>query len=292
MMEFLNRHKRLFLLLGMVVCITAIVFTVNPSIRPGFIEKALSYTVVPVQRGVTAAGRWVAEKFSGFSDTVKLVDENKQLRDEINRLRVDNQRLDLLDEENKRLSALLAVQQKYEELPMRGAEIIGKDPMEWYDSYNIDLGANDGLTRNMAILGDGGGLLGVVRDVYPLTSKVISIIDSRCSVAVSCTRTGDNGILKGDTRLMQQGLCRMEYLHAEAQVMAGDEIVTSTLSNYYPPGVLVGTVLRVESNPDGLTKYAIVQPAAKTDDIETVLVVTKLYGDENAVNDEPAFIED
>jgi rod shape-determining protein MreC len=276
----------------MLICVTGIIFTVNPSIRPSFIENALSYTVVPIQRGITAAGRFVTDKFSGFSDTVKLVDENKRLREEINRLRTDNQRLDLLDEHNKRLSALLAVAQKYEELQTRGADIIGKDPTDWYDSFHINLGGGEGITRNMAVLGDGGGLVGVVKEVYQNHSKVVSIIDSRCSVAVSCVRTGDNCVLKGDTRLMQQGLCRMEYIHADAQILPGDEIITSSLSNYYPPGVLVGIVQRVESNADGLTKYAIVKPAAQIDDIETVLVVTKLYGDENAANDEPVFIED
>jgi rod shape-determining protein MreC len=84
----------------------------------------------------------------------------------------------------------------------------------------------------------------------------------------------------------------MEYIHADAQILPGDEIITSSLSNYYPPGVRVGVVQRVESNADGLTKYAIVKPAALIDDLETVLVVTQLYGDENAADDEPVFIED
>ncbi len=99
-------------------------------------------------------------------------------------------------------------------------------------------------------------------------------------------------MLKGDVRLMQQGLCRMEYIHADAQILPGDEIITSTHSSLFPPGVLVGTVLRIEPNPDGLTKYAVIQPAAQIDNVETVLVVTELYGDEEATFDEPVFLED
>jgi rod shape-determining protein MreC len=58
----------------------------------------------------------------------------------------------------------------------------------------------------------------------------------------------------------------------------------------FPPGIMVGTVLSVEPNPDGLTKYAVIQPAANINRIENVLVVNRLFGDENATGDEPWFI--
>ncbi len=87
-MEFISRHKKLFLSLGMVICVTAIIFTLNPSFRPTFVEKALAYTVVPVQEGFTAAVRWIGDKFNGFADTNRLVDENEALMEEISRLRI------------------------------------------------------------------------------------------------------------------------------------------------------------------------------------------------------------
>jgi cell shape-determining protein MreC len=58
----------------------------------------------------------------------------------------------------------------------------------------------------------------------------------------------------------------------------------------FPPGILVGTVQSVEPNPDGLTMFAIVRPAATINRIETVLVVTALFSDENTRTDEPVFL--
>lgn len=292
-MEFLTKYKRIFLLAGMAVCVTAIILTLRPGFRPTFVGKALGFVITPLQQGATAVTRRVGGFFSMLSEMSRLQAENAALKDQISLLTIDNQRLRLADEENKKLSALLEIGQKYADLPKTGAEIIGKDPNDWYDSFHIDKGTLHGLTRNMAVLGD-GGLVGVIRECYPNYAKVITLIDSRCSVAVKNVRTEDIGILKGDVKLMPQGLCRMEYINADAQIMPGDEIVTSAHSAHYPPGILVGTVLRVEPNLNGLTKYAIIQPAANIDRVETVWVVTKLYGDENqdAVNDEPVFLED
>ena len=290
-MEFFKKHNRLFLALGMLICAAAIVWTLRPVYRPTFIEKALGYVVAPLQKGATAVTQGVGGFFSSFADAGRRNAENAELKEQVNRLTIENRRLRLADEENKKLSELVRIAQKYAELPLTGAEIIGKDPNDWYDSFHIDKGTLDGLTKNMAVLG-GGGLVGVVREVYPNYAKVVSVIDHRFSAAVKNMRTEDIGIIKGDFRLMPQGLCRMDYIDAGAQVLEGDEIYTSNLSSFFPPGVFVGTVLQVGPNLDGMTQYAIIQPAANVKRIETVLVVTRLYGDENAVDDVPVFLED
>ena len=290
-MEFLGRHKRLFLAAGILLCAVMMVFTLRPGYKPMLAEKLLVYIAAPLQKAATSTVRRVGGFFAAITEVDRLRAENEDLRERLNLLSIDNQRLRLADDENKKLSALISIDQKYADLPKTGAEIIGKDPNDWYDSFHIDKGTNDGLTKNMAVLG-GGGLVGVIREVYPGYSKVISIIDHRFSAAGKNTRTEDIGIVKGDYLLMPQALCRMDYIDARAQIMAGDEIVTSNHSSFFPPGILIGTVLSVEANPDGLTKHAILKPEANVRRVETVLVVTQLFGDENAVDDKPQFLED
>jgi rod shape-determining protein MreC len=279
-MEWLARHRKLFLSAGMLTCLAAIILTANPNFKPTIAEKAIAYTVVPLQSGVRSFTNWMSVRFSGFADTARLWEENIELREQIGWLTQENRRLRLADEENKELSALLKIAQRYAELPTEGAGIIGHDPNNWNDSFSINKGGNHGLRRNMAVLGD-FGLLGRIEEVYPNYSKMITLIDHRFAVAVKNSRTEDIGVLKGDVRLMQRGLTRMDYISgAEAQIMPGDEIVTSAHGSLFPPGILVGTVLSVEPNPDGLTMFAIVQPAATLSRIETVLVVTRLFGEE------------
>ncbi|MDR1664860.1 MAG: rod shape-determining protein MreC [Clostridiales bacterium] len=281
-MEFLKKHKRLFLSLGMAVCLTAIIFTASPGATPTFVENALGYVIVPLQRGVSDVTGWIGGKFSTFAEMDGLREENRLLREQNSLLKIDNERLLYAEAENKRLTELLEIDQTYAALPKVGARVIGKDPTDWYNSYNIDKGSSEGLTPNMAVLGE-AGLIGLVREVYPTYSKVVSIIDDRCAVAVMCERTGDWGQLFGDIDLMPQGLCRMDYIESDAQIMAGDEIVTSALSSYCPPGILVGTVLSVEPDGNGLTKHAIIEPASRIDRVEVVQVVNQLFGDEEEI---------
>ena len=98
----------------------------------------------------------------------------------------------------------------------------------------IDKGSNDGLEVDMVVL-SGNGLVGHIIEVAPNYSKVLAIIDDRNAVSSKVLRTGDLGIVKGDLSLLNQGLCRMEYVDAEADIIVGDEIVTSNLSDIYPP---------------------------------------------------------
>ena len=276
-MHLLYKYKRIFLLTGMGVCVIAMMITINQSYRPGIFTRALSYVIVPLQSGTTSVANWVSSNVSMIWEINSIRDENTRLREEIGWLEIEMQRLRLAGEENLHLTELLYIRQRYGELPIVGATIIAWDHSSWYGSFTIDRGSNDGLEVDMAVLGT-GGLIGRISEVYPNRSQVISIVDYRFAATVQSVRTGDTGIIRGDSTLMQQGLIRMEYIGEADNIMAGDELITSELSKIFPPAILVGTVLEVRPTPDRLAQYAIVQPS--TDNIrrlEHVLVVNELF---------------
>ena len=72
---------------------------------------------------------------------------------------------------------------------------------------------------------------------------------------------------------MNSGLCRMEYIDAEAEIMEGDEIVTSHLSDVYPSGITIGRVKEIQTDANGLTKYAIIEPYVDFKHLDTVLII-------------------
>jgi len=94
-------------------------------------------------------------------------------------------------------------------------------------------------------------------------------------------RTGDLGVVKGDYTLMNNGLCKMEYIDGEAQIAVGDEIVTSQLSEVYPEGLSIGKVTKIETDANGLTKYAIIEPFVDLKHLGTLLVIDKNTTEEN-----------
>ena len=88
-------------------------------------------------------------------------------------------------------------------------------------------------------------------------------------------RTGDLGVVKGNYTLSNRGLCKMEYIDGDAEIMVGDEIVTSHLSDIYPEGLAIGKVLEIETDTNGLTKYAVIEPYVDLKHLDTVLVLDK-----------------
>jgi len=288
MIEFLEKRRRLFLITGIVLCLIAIVVTINPAVGTTVFGGFLSRIVTPMQQGLNATIGWIGGQFAGFGNNLRMAEEIQRLEEANNTLLIENHRLQFAAEENARLSELLDINQRYGELPTTGARIIGVSPNVWHSRFFVDRGENDGITNNMPILG-GGGLLGVIRQVHPNRSQFVSIIDSSFSVAVMNPRTDDVGMVSGDMRLMQQGLVRMDRIEPASQIIVGDELFTSTHSSIFPAGLLVGTVVSIHPNPDGHTRYAIIRPAATLDDIEFVSIVT-MVGDETATEDGHTFI--
>ena len=294
MIELFERHKRVFLLTGIIICIGAVILTVNPSAASSgtnFLQRGLSYIVTPMQRGTSSAISWVQGNFSAMADNQQLLQEIRVLQEENNILRIENDMYRLAAEEINELVTLLEIRRRYDYLPMIGARVIGSNIIDWYHRFVLDRGIDDGIANNMAVVGD-GGLLGVIRLVNPGSSQFISVIDSGFSVAVVSTRTGDIGMASGNFRLMQQGLMRMDRIEATAQIMPGDELRTSTHSSIFPPGILVGTVESIHPNPDGITRHAIIRPTVNLDNIEMVLIVTEVFGDSTATRDDFTTISD
>jgi len=279
-MTIFERHKRAFLLTGIFICLTAIVLTINPRFGSNFISRGFSLIVTPMQRGLNSSISWVRGHFSALVNNQNLITENRRLLEENIHLQLENERLQLAAKDNEALSTLFNMHGRYSALPTMGARVIGFDPNDWHNSFHIDIGSNDGIKIGMAVIGD-GGLIGVVRYVHSNRSQVVAITDSRFAAAVMSYRTEDVGTVRGEVRLMQQGLIRLDHFDASAQFMPGDEIHTSSHSSIFPRGLFIGTIKSLHTNPDGLTRHAIIEPAANLTNIEVVLVVTEVFGDAN-----------
>ena len=277
-MEFFYKHKRLFLALGITICLSAIVVTITGVAPTSFLGRGLSYVVVPLQRGASSATQWISGRFYVLARSEQILAENRALVEENIRLRNANQRLYLLDEENYRINTMLEMYQRYPELPMVGARIIGQNPNDWRPSFQIDKGENHGIKPNMVVLGD-GGILGVIHQTGPYHSLVVSIMDNSFAAAVRNARTEDVGVVWGNSELRPDGLMWMPRIEGTARFMPGDEILTSAHGAFFPPGILVGTVVSVHHNQDGHTQHAIIQPSVNLDRVDIVLIVNQLFGD-------------
>jgi len=271
-LEFFQKYKNRIILAISILFVVIALATAAQKANSSIVENTLGFVVVPFQRLTTGIGNWISDITHSSKDTDTLKEENKSLKLQIALLEGENNRLSLYEEENEDLSALLKIAQKYPSYETVGAEIIGKNAGVFYQSFLIDKGEKHGIAPNM-VLTTGSGLAGKIIECGKSYSKAQSLLDSRSSVSAMSLRTEDLGVVKGDYSLVDKGLCRMEYIDANANILEGDEIVTSQLSSVYPPGISIGTVKEIKMDPNGLTKYAIIEPTVDFKHLKTILVI-------------------
>jgi len=274
-LRHLRRNKRIFILSLAGFCLLMIIVTALTNSGPTFLGKALSTITNPIQSGIMGLSKWTSDRIGFFRGMTALFEENQRLSEENAILRMDNSRMRLVDEENEKLAELLETRRRYADFPYLVGLTRAVDPGNWYKQFNIDIGSTHGVLVNMPVLAD-GALLGRVTEVWPFYSRVQSIIDDTSGVSARVFRSNHVGTVRGDVELMMEGLCLMEFTSLEVDIAVGDEIQTSQLSSYYPPGITIGFVESVARDSRGMTS-AVIKPVADLSHVDYVLVITKLY---------------
>lgn len=207
--------------------------------------------------------------FKGIS---RLNAENEQLREELLTARAELNSIKLTEHENTQLSALLKMQEEYSDFPTIGARIIAKDPGNWFNTFIINKGTNYGLKKNMAVI-TADGLVGKISECGYNYSKVVSIIDDTDAVSAQSVRTNSIGYVTAD--FSEEAQCKMQYSENNSDILAGDEIVTSYISEIYPRGISIGHVKKLVTDDRTSLKYAIIEPSVDFSRLDYVLVISK-----------------
>lgn len=261
-------HKTIIIVLILVSIVLA-VFSINRK-TPTLIENGVGTVAKPIMEANTDALNWVDRIFKYFSDKKGLIDENTKLKEELMAARSELNRLNLIESENEEMSALLKMQTRYTQYETTGAQVIAKNPGNWYTTFTINKGTKDGMQKNMVVI-NGDGLVGKISECGFNYSKVISIIDASDAVSAQSVRTGDIGYITANYQ--QEGYCRMQYSDDTMDILVGDELVTSHLSEIFPQGITIGYVRNLSSDENSLAKYATIEPAVDFTEINYVLVI-------------------
>ncbi len=277
-----NRKNRLnpgyILLLLVVICIAAIGGGIFGGLSVPSDGNVIGIVLAPMQEGVNTVGSLISGIAQERESVADLEEENRRLREEIDDLeaRLSSMENNLSDYED--LLSLLALSEKYPTYDTVGARIIGKDSTNWYDTFTIDKGSDDGICVDMNVIAD-GGLVGIITNVTPSTAVVRSIIDDTSNVSAMISKNLDVCIVNGDLTMMDSGLLGVELISKESTVVSGDEVVTSYISDKYLPGILIGYINEITSDPLELTINATLTPVVDFQHLSNVLVITTLKSD-------------
>lgn len=270
--KFTLQSKYLLLILtGFCIVLMAVTFTTD--LFTGVVADISGYVTVPFQKGISQAGRFLSERSKELVQIRDLLEQNKELQEQIDALIIENNTLTQEKYELNNLRELYQLDQEYAEYEKVGARVIGKDTGNWFNTFIIDKGSDEGIEVNMNVMA-GSGLVGIVTEVGANWAKVTSIIDDSSNVSGMILATGDKLMVTGDLELMSQNIIRFSKLIDSAEkVNEGDKVVTSNISDKYLPGLLIGYITSMDSDANNLTHSGTITPAVDFEHIDEVLVI-------------------
>ncbi len=264
------------LLIFSVICIVLMVITYGTTAFDGPFNTAVGYVVVPFEKGIGRLGEYLAGRSEEFTEVKRLLEENDALREEIAKLTEENAILSQDKYELNSLRSLFELSNEYDSYNKVGARIIASDGGNWFNSFVIDKGTNDGLLDGMNVIA-GGGLVGSITAIGPNWSRVTSIISDGNHVSGQVISTGETLIVSGDLELINSDIISFSMLEdKDDYVVTGDKVVTSKISDKYLPGILIGFIQFIENDNNNLTKSGYITPAVDFENLSEVLVITDM----------------
>ena len=268
--------SKYLLLILTIVCTLMMLITFGTDVFNRPLNAVAGYVVVPFQQGIGKLGGWLSNRSEELVQIRTLLDENAALKEQVAALTEENTLLQQDKYELNTLRSLMDLSEQYSEYPKEGARIISRDSGNWYSSFIIDKGYEDGIGVDMNVIA-GGGLVGRITSVGPNWARVTAIISDNSNVSGMTLSTQDNLIVSGDLQQMADGCITFSQLvDSQNMVKEGDKVVTSDISDKYLPNILIGYISKIDKDSNNLTKSGLIIPAVDFEHLGEVLVITDL----------------
>ncbi|WP_035348705.1 rod shape-determining protein MreC [Edaphobacter aggregans] len=230
--------------------------------------------VMPFERFFHGIGYNVRHGWTNYVDLRNTRQQNRDLQNEIARLRLEQAQLAEDAMQGHRLQELLKFQQHYVASTV-ATQVIGNSGTDQSRVLYIDKGASDGLKVDQAVITP-DGIVGKLREVFPHTAQVLMINDQTSGAGVLLASTRIRAILHGS----QGGRIVINNLTPDSRIKPGEQVLTSGGDQVYPRGLNVGTIESIAPDPEHQPYTTIVvKPATNLFQLEEVLVITGTQSD-------------
>ncbi len=194
------------------------------------------------------------------------------------RLQLENQQLRLqsmqalaISNENARLHKLVGWQPQAP-WKLKLAKVVLREPANWWQTVQIDLGSRDGMRTNLPVLTT-EGLVGRIASVSYTRSQVVLLGDPNCKVAARVENDNrDTGII-GASGPLESELVLLSYLSRSVNLKPAQRVVTSGEGGIFPPGIPIGRIVDVQTVDYATRTEARVRLAANLGSLEEVWVL-------------------
>ena len=272
MKKFLKEHGLWILFATAVIAVALAVMSFFASTSSPLTNLA-GVISSPFRSAYSALANWVGEQQAYFADNQALLEENQALRNQIAEMEREVRLAKDDSEENARLRELLDLREKRRDFQFEAAAITQRSSSNWLSSLTLDRGTLHGVAVNNCVVTEEGFLVGIVTDVGLNWCTVLTVLDTDTSLGALIFRTGDVAVAQGDFVLMNEGKLSLTYLPADCELLVGDLVVTSGPGGYYPADLVIGKVESLQMDDSGSTRFAVVAPSARLDDLKQVFII-------------------
>lgn len=262
------------LLLAGLLAVGASIFGANPLANLGEI------IATPFRNLSASVTEWTRARYDRAFRYDELLAENDALKQHIADLEEAARAGEDAVREVERLQDLLKLAKERPELVYQDAKVTRRDSSNWDSDLTLNVGTREDVAVNDCVIDRYGNLVGVVIEVGYNWSLVATVLDPDVEFGARVARVDEDAVLEGDFSLMLQGELKLTYLPVDTRLVSGDQVTTSGLGEVFPEGLMVGTVRSLYTEADGLSRSAVVVPAADLADIRYVYVITDFGGEE------------
>ncbi|HVG40695.1 MAG TPA: rod shape-determining protein MreC [Chitinophagaceae bacterium] len=167
---------------------------------------------------------------------------------------------------------------KYRRYLYRDAKVVFNSVNFEHNYLQLNRGANAGIRDNMAVISSDGAAVGVVVNVSPNFSQVMSLLHTSNSVSASLKKTGDAGSIVWDAASPQ--FLTLKGIPRNIEVKRGDTVLTSMYSFNFPPGFIIGRVAEVKGDASSGFQLIKVKTAANFASVQQVFIVENIQREE------------
>ncbi|MCG4525858.1 rod shape-determining protein MreC [Intestinimonas massiliensis] len=273
MKDFLRHNGILILIIAVLLAaITAVAsYALKGTANP--LSNALGVVTTPIRNGVSSFVGWAEGVYNYSFRYQELEEENQRLRSQIAELEEKAREGEAASKENELLREALGLRAKRSDFVLESARVTARSTSNWASTLTLSKGSVQDVAAGDCVVDAAGNLVGIIDEVGSNYSVMITVVDANLQMGGIVSRTDSTAMLEGDFTLMQEGRLKMTYLPENTELLTGDLVLTSGLTGIYPSGLVVGTIESLHTDPSGMSRYAVLAPAADLDRLVEVFII-------------------
>ena len=241
------------------------------------VSSAISYVLTPVENAALYITELLSDFNGHFASSKAMSERVEELEGELNELRLQLVDFEKTKHKLEAYEDFLEVKEDNPDFSFVPGEIILRDTSDFYGSFTLNIGSDDGVSVNDPVIYS-DNLVGLVATVNPNNCTVYTLFNPEITVSSYEIRTRESCYTQAEYSLSGEGFLKLSGLKKNTPVVSGGIVCTSGIGGIYPKDLIIGTVYEIRNEVTGLSSFALVTPGIDYSRLTDVFVITDFEG--------------